>query len=198
MLRRAGYPELPPPPVNLVVVAESVLTCVNSQPSSDLVFDRPGSPSFRPALTIALATVPAERPRGAPAEPTIAFPLSPARPGRVQWRQSDRPAPASRRPRCAFEFAQEHAPRAAGADASYATRASARRSLATAARQLTQASSTDSPSPGWCGPNARNSKPSLPASNARATSGSTRIASSGRTWMISSSSFRRPLPPRIT
>jgi hypothetical protein len=59
-------------------------------------------------------------------------------------------------------------------------------------------SSTSSPSPGWCGPTARNSRPSGPASKARATWGATRTASSGCTSEISSPSLTFPVPLRIT
>ena len=55
--------------------------------------------------------------------------------------------------------------------------------------QAVQASSTGSPSAPWCAPNASHSSPSGPASNARATRGATRIASSGRTSASSSSSL---------
>ncbi len=61
-----------------------------------------------------------------------------------------------------------------------------------------QASSTGSPSPGWCGPKARNSKPSCPASKARAVAGPTRIESSGPTSTSSPSSLTWPLPLRTT
>ncbi len=44
-------------------------------------------------------------------------------------------------------------------------------------RHVVHGSSTGSPSPGGCGPKPRNSRPSGPASKARATSGETRIAS---------------------
>jgi hypothetical protein len=63
-----------------------------------------------------------------------------------------------------------------------------------------QKSATGTPSPpsGRSEPTATISRPSGPASNARATSGATRITSHCRTPMISSSSFKRPEPETTT
>src|SRR5207302_11165351 len=60
-----------------------------------------------------------------------------------------------------------------------------------------QKSGSITASPRWCAPNTTNSSPSGPASAARGDAGATRIASSGRTSLISSSILIRPLPLRI-
>lgn len=65
-------------------------------------------------------------------------------------------------------------------------------------RQLTQSSSTGSPSAWKCGPKAMKSRPSAPASKARGSSGAIRIASSSPTVRTSSPSFTNPLPRKIT
>ena len=57
---------------------------------------------------------------------------------------------------------------------------------------------TISPSRSWRGPKARICRPLDPASNWRVTAGSTRIASSGSSSTMSSSSLTRPLPATTT
>jgi predicted acetyltransferase len=63
---------------------------------------------------------------------------------------------------------------------------------------VSQKSSTASPSPSTCGPKMSTSRPSGPASNERVTPGLTRTASRGASSTRSSSSFTRPEPSSTT
>src|SRR4029079_9918182 len=64
--------------------------------------------------------------------------------------------------------------------------------------QSSQKSRTISASLSWCGPKTRISRPSSPASKARAISGDSRIEASGRVSTMSWSSVTRPEPRRAT